>query len=319
MRQLESVKSKFRPSALSESSKTFWSRLAVFVTPLLVLLADPRVAMAIDINEDFKPEEEFKLDPWIKLEIGGLDMSINKAVLYIWLASFATIFTMVWVGRRMKDRPNKVQTVVESTYIFTRDTLTRSNISNPQVARRWFGFIATLFLFIWFSNMIGFIPLPTNSMEKVNIFGWEVPSFAIYSATANFSVPIVLTLIVWFSYHIEGIKARGVVGYFKSFIPAGISGPILILVAPIEVLSHFVRLVSLSARLFANMLAGHLLILIMGGGLAVLVGIAVVGVLTLPIAVAFYIFEVGLVATLQAFIFAILSSIYIGGATGESH
>ena len=87
----------------------------------------------------------------------------------------------------------------------------------------------------------------------------------------------------------------------------------------IEVLSHFVRLISLSVRLFANILAGHLLLLFMGGGLAVLLGLAALGALTFPHRVRFYIFEVGLVATLQAFIFATLSAIYIGGAVAESH
>src|SRR5262249_38243795 len=153
-----------------------------------------------------------------------------------------------------------------------------------------------IFLFIWFSNMIGFIPLPVMSAEKVDIFGWKIPAFGIYAATANFSVPIVLTLVVWLSYHIQGILTKGALPYFRSFIPAGSSGPIVIMIAPIEVLSHFVRLVSLSARLFANMLAGHLLILLMGGGLAIFVGMAVVGVVTLPVAVAFYIFEMALIA-----------------------
>jgi F-type H+-transporting ATPase subunit a len=88
----------------------------------------------------------------------------------------------------------------------------------------------------------------------------------------------------------------------------------------IEVISQFVRIISLSVRLFANILAGHLLILFMGGGLVVLLGLAALGLLTLPMAIAFFIFEVGLVATLQAFIFATLTSIYFGEATSaEGH
>jgi F-type H+-transporting ATPase subunit a len=87
----------------------------------------------------------------------------------------------------------------------------------------------------------------------------------------------------------------------------------------IEAISHVVRIISLSVRLFANILAGHLLILFMGGGLVVILGIAALGVITLPIAVAFFIFEVGLVATLQAFIFATLTAIYLGGAVAENH
>jgi F-type H+-transporting ATPase subunit a len=187
---------------------------------------------------------------------------------------------------------------------------------DSKMATRWFSFIATLFLFIWFSNMIGYIPLPTNTEETINIFGAEIPSFAIYAATANIAVPLVLTLFVWVAYHVEGIRAQGFFPYLKSWIPAGTpGGPMKIGIFVIEVISQFVRVISLSVRLFANILAGHLLILFMAGGLVVILGAAWIGVLTLPIAIAFYLFEVALVATLQAFIFATLASIYFGGAT----
>jgi F-type H+-transporting ATPase subunit a len=204
-----------------------------------------------------------------------------------------------------------------------RDNITGGNMDRG-MARRWFPFVATLFLFIWFSNMLGYLPLPTNTEEKVNIFGAHIPSLALYAATANISVPLALTLVVWVSYHIEGIRAKGFIGYLKSWVPAGVEGPARFPIFLIEVISQFVRLVSLSVRLFANILAGHLLILFMGGGLVVLLNLAiagsvVLGLLTGTLAVAFFIFEVGLVATLQAFIFATLTSIYLGGAVAESH
>ena len=176
---------------------------------------------------------------------------------------------------------------------------------------------ATLFFFIWFANMMGYIPLPTNTEETVNIFGLAVPTFSLYAATANISVPLILTIMVWISYNIEGIRAQGPVGYFKSWLPPGLEdmNPIRkAAIFMIEVISHFVRFISLSVRLFANILAGHLLILFMAGGLAVLLGMAVLGALTFPMAFAFYIFEVVLIATLQAFIFSILTAIYLGGA-----
>jgi F-type H+-transporting ATPase subunit a len=270
-------------------------------------------------NKEFKPQNEFKLEPWIPIEIGGLDMSINKAVLYLFLAAGATCVTMIYVANRMATKPNRVQTAIEAAYDLTANTMTRDNIHDPKLAGRWFAFIATVFFFLWFSNIIGFIPLPTNTEEPVHVFGLELPAFALYAATANLSIPLVLTVIVVFSYHIEGIRKKGPFGYLRSWVPEGITGFTVIPIFMIEALSHFVRLISLSARLFANMLAGHLLILIMGGGMAVLLGLAYIGVATLPIAVAFFIFEVGLVASLQAFIFAILSSIYLGGATAEEH
>jgi F-type H+-transporting ATPase subunit a len=270
------------------------------------------------MNEEYQPQNEFKLLPWISIKVGGIDFSINKAVLYLVLASAATVLTMVYIGRRMQERPNRVQTAVESAFVLMRDNITRGNMDD-HMAAKWFPFVGALFLFIWFSNMLGYLPLPTNTAEKVNIFGLHIPAFALYAATANLSVPLVLTLVVWISYHVEGIRAKGFTGYLKSWVPAGVQGAAVAPIFVIEVISHFVRIVSLSVRLFANILAGHLLILFMGGGLVVLLGLAALGVFTLPIAIAFYIFEIGLIATLQAFIFATLTAIYLGGAVAAEH
>jgi F-type H+-transporting ATPase subunit a len=272
-------------------------------------------------NEAFKPQNEFKLEPWVSIHLGSLDLSINKAVLYLILASGLTIFAMVWISRRMTQKPNRVQTAVEVSYDLTKNTITGGSLDG-EIAKRWFPFLAGLFFWIWFSNMIGFLPLPTNTEHEITIFGLEVPAFAIYAATANISIPLALTLVVWVSYHVEGIRAKGFFPYFASWLPPGLGdmspiGKAAIFV--IEVISHFVRLISLSVRLFANILAGHLLLLFMGGGLAVLLGIAALGALTFPLAFVFFIFEVGLVATLQAFIFSTLTAIYIGGATSASH
>jgi F-type H+-transporting ATPase subunit a len=265
-------------------------------------------------NQDFKPQNEFNLDTWINLP-GSLD--INKAVLYLFLAGILTCFTMVHVARRMTARPNRTQTAVETLYSLMRDNITRGNMDD-KMAAKWFPFIGTLFLFIWFSNLIGFIPLPT-SHEKFSLFGLHIPTFAIYAATANVSVPLVLSIIVFVSYTAEGIRARGVGGYFKSLIPSGVTGAMAGFIFVLELLSNFMRIISLSVRLFANMLAGHLIILFMSGGLAVLLGLAGIGVFLLPLGLILYLFEVGLVATLQAFIFATLSAIYLGGAVAESH
>jgi F-type H+-transporting ATPase subunit a len=272
-------------------------------------------------NEEFKPQDEFKLEPWLSIKVGGIDFSINRAVFYLVLASALTIFVMVWISRRMQQKPNRVQTIIELAYDLTRNNITGSNLDH-RVATRWFPFLATLFFFIWFSNVIGYLPLPTNTHETVNIFGLELPTFAIYAATANISVPLALTIVVWVSYNLEGIRAKGFLPYFRSWLPPGLEGMNPVgkgLIFVIEVISHFVRLISLSVRLFANILAGHLLLLFMGGGLAVLLGLAALGALTFPLAFAFFVLELGLIATLQAFIFSMLTAIYIGGATAESH
>ena len=257
---------------------------------------------------------EFKLDTWFS--IGPL--KFNKAVLYLILAALFTVWTMVYVARRMQQRPNRVQTAVETIYGFMRDNITRGNMED-RMAAKWFPFLGALFLFIWYSNLIGFIPLPTNTEEKFNLFGANIPSFAIYAATANLSIPLSFALVVFISYTVEGIRAKGPGGYLKSLIPHGVKGAMAGFIFVLELLSNLMRIVSLSVRLFANMLAGHLIILFMAGGMAILLGIAAIGVFLLPLGFAVYIFEVGLVATLQAFIFATLSAIYLGGSVAESH
>jgi F-type H+-transporting ATPase subunit a len=228
---------------------------------------------------------------------------------------------MIWVARRMTAKPNKVQMAVEVIYDVIRKQITGDNLSD-KLAAKYFPFLATLFFFILFSNFIGLIPLPTNTHETINVFGAEIPSFALYAATANISVPLVLTLVVWILYQSEGIRHHGPINYLKSWLPSGLENmnPVgRFLIFLIEAISQFVRLISLSVRLFANILAGHLLLLFMGGGLAVLLGLGALGVLTFPMAFAFYVFEIVIVAGLQAFIFSILTAIYLGEATSESH
>jgi F-type H+-transporting ATPase subunit a len=266
-------------------------------------------------NDEFQPQNEFKLDTWVNLP-GPFD--INKAVMYLVIAGILTCVTMIWIAGRMQARPNRVQTAVEVLFSLMRDNITRGNLDD-RMAKKYFPFIGALFLFIWFSNLIGYIPLPTNTHEKVEIAGIELPAFAIYAATANLSVPLVLALIVFVTYNVEGIRAKGVGGYLKSLIPAGVTGGMAVFIFILEFLSNFMRLISLSVRLFANILAGHLIILFMSGGLAVLLGLEVLGWITLPLGVILFIFEVGLVATLQAFIFATLTAIYLGGAVAEHH
>jgi F-type H+-transporting ATPase subunit a len=268
-----------------------------------------------DDNNEFKPENEFKLDTWIALP-GPFD--INKAVLYVFIAAALTVGTMVYVARRMHQRPNRLQTAVELAYTLMRDNITRGNMDS-RMAAKWFPFIATLFLFIWFSNMIGYIPLPTNTEHKVDVLGVSVPTFAIYAATANLSIPFALALVVWIAYTVEGVRAKGPIGYLKGLVPAGVKGPMVGFIFILELFSNVMRLMSLSVRLFANILAGHLIILFMAGGIVVLLGIEALGVITFPAGVVLFLFEVGLVATLQAFIFATLTAIYLGGAVAQEH
>jgi F-type H+-transporting ATPase subunit a len=116
---------------------------------------------------------------------------------------------------------------------------------------------------------------------------------------------------------VEGVRYNGVVGYLKSWIPAGVPKGLLVLIIPLEIISQFMRLISLSVRLFANMLAGHMLILVMIGLAFIISGWALI--VALPAATAIYLFEIVIVVTIQAFVFALLSAIYIGGAIEPEH
>jgi F-type H+-transporting ATPase subunit a len=285
---------------MTNTRKLLWSIFGVYVAGILLLVV---IFGFGHKNNSYKIQNEFKLDNWVHLGV----FSINRAVVYLFVATILTIVTTVWVADRMQARPNKVQTAVEALFSLMRDNITRGNLDDSMAAK-WF-------LFIWFCNLIGYIPLPTNSEETFNIFGAHIPSFALYAATANISVPLALAVVVFLVFNWEGIRTQGPIGYLKSLIPGGVKGAILFLIFPLEVISTFMRLLSLTIRLFANILAGHMIILFMAGGLAVVLGLSFLGWFTLPFAVILYLFELGLVATLQAFIFATLAAIYIGGAT----
>jgi F-type H+-transporting ATPase subunit a len=262
----------------------------------------------------YKPQDEFKLINWVNLGV----FSINKAVLYLFIAGILTCVTMIYVARRMQQRPNRVQTLVELIFQALQDNIVGTNMDR-KMAAKWFPFIATLALFIFFSNLVGYIPLPTNTAETISIFGAHIPAFSLYAATANLSIPLVLALIVFVSYTTEGVRAKGPIGYLKGLVPGGVHGAMAVPIFILELLSNVMRLMSLSVRLFANILAGHLIILFMAGALAVLLGVAALGWITLPFGILLFAFEVGLVAALQAFIFATLTAIYLGGAVSANH
>jgi F-type H+-transporting ATPase subunit a len=223
---------------------------------------------------------------------------------------------MAYVARRLQQRPGRLQVLVEMFYGFTQG-MAKENLAED-MERKYFPLIATIFVFILVTNLIGYIPLPVDSGETFRLFGANIPSFQIYAADTNVAFPLILALGVFILFTYEGVRHHGPVGYLKSLMPGGIKGPIVGLIFPIEILSNFLRLISLTVRLWANLLAGHMLIAFMGGELGVLVGDQWVQWLLLPFGIAIYLFEAVLIAGLQAFIFSILTAIYLGGAV-ESH
>jgi F-type H+-transporting ATPase subunit a len=276
------------------------------------------VSVALAATEDeFQPQHEFELDPWIPLELGPIDLSVNKAVVYLWVGAITTILFGIWVMRfGLSLRPTRRQTTGEALYDLIQGQIAESSLPTKAIGR-WFPYVAALFLFIWTLNIIGFIPLPISS-ETFNLFGADLPTWGIYAATANLSVTLALAFITFGATHVEGIRYNGPARYFKSWVPAGVPKGLLPLIVPLEVISQFMRLISLSVRLFANMLAGHMLILVMIG-LIFIFGNLALAIIAVPVATAVYLFEVVIVVTIQAFVFALLSAIYIGGAIEPEH
>lgn len=271
------------------------------------------VVLAAGSGEEFEPQEEFALETWIDL---GL-LSVNKAVVYLWVGAALTILLGIWIMRfGLSLRPNRRQTMGEAVYELVQGQIAEGNLPAKAIGR-WFPYVASLFLFIWVLNMVSFVPLPISN-EHFEIAGVEIPTFALYAATSNLSVTLALALITFVATHWEGIRYNGPVRYFKSWIPTGVPRMLVPFIAVLEVISQFMRLISLSVRLFANMLAGHMLILVMLGLIIILESVAL-AVVSLPVGTAVYLFEVGIVVTIQAFVFALLSAIYIGGAIEPEH
>jgi F-type H+-transporting ATPase subunit a len=267
-------------------------------------------------EEKFDPSHEFELPAWVSIQIGPLDMSINKAVVYLWLGSVLTMAIGILLMRfRLRVTPERRQTIGEQIYDIAQTQVAEQGLPTKAIGR-WFPYVASLMLFIWTINMIGFIPLPITG-ERFELLGVDLPVWGIYAATSSISVTLALALMTWVFTHIEGVRANGPVGYFKSWIPE-VPKAMLPMLVPLEILGQFMRLVSLSVRLFANMLAGHMLILTFIGLIFVLESV-VLAVVAVPAATAFYLFEVVIVVSIQAFIFAALSAIYIGSAIEPEH
>jgi F-type H+-transporting ATPase subunit a len=274
-------------------------------------LAFPAAAWA---RGEFDPTTEFEQHEWVSIHLGGLDLSITKAVVYLMIGTLLTILMglglMRWkvtsgkeVGRR--------QSIGEQLYEVAQVQVAEQGLPTKAIGR-WFPYVATLLLFIWVVNVIGFIPLPLTG-EK-----WHgVPTWGIYAATSSLSVTLALALLTFVFTHYEGIRWNGPRRYFKSWIPEAPKA-LLFLIVPLEILGQFMRLISLSVRLFANMLAGHILILTFLGLMFILESI-ILAVFVVPIATVFYLFEVVIVVSIQAFIFSALSAIYIGSAIEPEH
>ena len=284
------------------------TRLRVLLVVGALALLVPPAAFA---RGNFDPTKEFEQHDWIPIHLGPIDLSITKAVVYLMLGALLTIAIGVFTMRsRLALLPGKRQTIGEALYEIAQTQIAEQGLPTKALSR-WFPYVASLLLFIFSVNLLGFIPLPATGET------WHgIPTWGIYAATSSLSVTLALALLTFCFTHYEGIKWNGARRYFKSWIPEAPKG-LLILIVPLEILGQFMRLISLSVRLFANMLAGHILILTFLGLIFIFQSLALVFVI-IP-ATVFYIFEVVIVVGIQAFIFAALSAIYIGSAIEPEH
>ncbi|HSX21546.1 MAG TPA: F0F1 ATP synthase subunit A [Gaiellaceae bacterium] len=267
------------------------------------------------IFQTFNPADEFELKQWVAIHLGPLDLSINKAVVYLAISALVTILLGIFLMRsKLALLPSKRQTIGEAVYELAQTQIAEQGLPSKAIGR-WFPYVASLFLFIWTMNILGFVPLPLTGQK------WHgVPVWGIYAVTSQLSVTLVLAIMSVVFTHIEGFRWNGP-KYVKSFVPAGVPKAMVPFMALLETISHFFRIVSLSVRLYANMLAGHMLILVSIGLIFILNGITffIAVPISFPIGIAFYIFELVIVVTIQAFIFAALTAIYIGSAIEPAH
>tara|TARA_Y100000052_G_scaffold27588_1_gene36969 strand:+ start:26903 stop:27664 length:762 start_codon:yes stop_codon:yes gene_type:complete len=249
--------------------------------------------MAID------PMHQFQIDEYFNIDLGGFDISFTSASLAFVVVLAVIFLILTMAASKAKIVPSRIQSVGELGYEFIANTV-RDTIGEDGM--KFFPFVFTLFLLIFGINMLGMIPY------------FETP-------TAQIVVTVALALLVFLTVIIYGLIRNGI-GFLKLFVPSGAPWPLLILLIPLEIISFFVRPVTLSLRLFGNILAGHIVLKLFISFTVALLGLAsvlsVVSVATFGLALAFTALEF-LVAFLQAYIFTVLTCVYLNDAFHPSH
>jgi F-type H+-transporting ATPase subunit a len=239
--------------------------------------------LAIELD----PLHQFKVEPLIPIHIGGLNVSYTNASLLMTVAVVLITALIVLGTRRRALVPGRWQSIAEMSYEFVAD-MVDTNVGHG--GREFFPFVFTLFMFILFANLLGMIPYS-------------------YTVTSQIVVTFALAAVVFIGVTIVGIVRHGF-HFLRLFVPQGVPVALLLLLVPIELLSYCIRPFTLSIRLFANMLAGHTMLAIFAGFAA---SVGLLGVFPLIIDIALVALEV-LVAVLQAYVFAILTCLYLSDA-----
>jgi len=239
------------------------------------------------------PMEQFQVKPLIPLHLGGYDVSFTNQALWMWLVVGTLSLFMIAAVSNRKLVPSRMQSMAEMSYEFVADML---NMTSGEAGLKFFPFIFTLFMFIAGSNFFGLIP-------------------GSFTVTSQICVTFALTALVIVTVIVTGFVKHGL-GFFRLFAPDAPLGILLFLV-PLEVISFCARPMSLSMRLFANMLAGHTMLKVMAGFVVMLGGaggvLAAMSAAPMALIVGLAALEF-LVAFLQAYVFAILSCIYLNEA-----
>jgi F-type H+-transporting ATPase subunit a len=271
---------------------------------------------------EFVPTDEFEhaIEPIkiggkeLSVDLGIFDFSISRVVVYLWLAAIIVFLICYSIAKIVQIMPSRKQVAFEGLYEYIRDNLVAAVMPRESI-KTWFPYLLTLFLFILVNNLLGLVPLPFKMSHEIGV----LPEFTSYAATSNIGVTLGLAGLTFLMTHFSGIKYNGFVGYFKNWVPASapaVLKPILFL---IHAVSEVFRLVSLSVRLFANLLAGHIMILVFYSLIFMLtVSTIFIAPLIWSGVIAISLFEI-FVALIQAYIFAILSAVYIGGAIHQEH
>jgi F-type H+-transporting ATPase subunit a len=233
------------------------------------------------------PLHQFQIEPIVPIHIGGLDLSFTNSALFMIVAVALVSLLLVAGTNNARLVPGRVQSMGELLYEFVAG-LVRDNVGSA--GRKYFPFIFTLFVFVLFGNLVGMIPFS-------------------FTYTSHIVVTFAMAIVVFAGVTVIGFIRHGL-HFFTLFVPPGVPKPLLLLLVPIEVLSYFIRPITLSVRLFANMMAGHTMLFIFA---SFVVSLGIFGVLPLAFTTAFMFLEV-LVAVLQAYVFTILTCIYLHDA-----
>jgi F-type H+-transporting ATPase subunit a len=231
------------------------------------------------------------------LHLGPLALPITKSVVMMWIASVILLLFAFLITRKRSQVPGRAQSLFEILVVFVRDDLARKNIGED--GDRYVPYLMTTFFFILTCNYLGMLPYMSSAASNINVTG-------------------ALALAAFVMIQAAGIREHGVVHHFKNMIPSGVPAWLLPIMIPVEIMSMIVKPVALCLRLFANMTAGHLIIVAFITMVFILKSILVGVFLSVPFALFINLIEL-LVAFLQAYIFTMLTSLFIGMSAHPAH